>query len=75
MAPFDVYERRRLEPGETLVGPAVVEAHESTVVLGPGATAAVDEHLNLVVELPGERHRAHPPDRLGERRALQVQGI
>jgi hypothetical protein len=30
-----------------------VEERDSTAVVGPGATARVDEYLNLVVTLPG----------------------
>jgi N-methylhydantoinase A len=44
-----VYDRYRLGPGATFYGPAIVEEHESTAVVGPDALAAIDEHLNLVV--------------------------
>jgi N-methylhydantoinase A len=47
-----VYDRYQLGAGASLGGPAIVEERESTVVIGPGARARVDEHLNLVVELP-----------------------
>ena len=46
-----VYDRYRLAPGATFVGPAIVEERESTVVIGPGGRARVDDFLNLVVEL------------------------
>ena len=46
-----VIDRYALEPGATIVGPAVVEEAESTCVLGPGDRATVDERLNLVAEL------------------------
>jgi N-methylhydantoinase A len=46
-----VYDRYRLESGAALDGPAVVEEHESTAVVPPGATARVDEELNLVITL------------------------
>jgi N-methylhydantoinase A len=51
-APCDVYDRYALKPGDTLSGPAVVEERESTTVIGPGASAAVDQYLNLLIDLP-----------------------
>jgi N-methylhydantoinase A len=45
-----VYDRYRLVPGHTFPGPAIVEERESTVVVGPGARARVDDGLNLVIE-------------------------
>ena len=44
-----VYDRYRLDPSVTLEGPAVVEEHESTVLLGPGCSAEVDQVRNLIV--------------------------
>jgi N-methylhydantoinase A len=46
-----VYARGRLPAGFTLTGPAMVEQMDSTVVLPPDVTAAVDGSANLVVEL------------------------
>jgi N-methylhydantoinase A len=46
-----VYDRYRLRPAMTLHGPAIVEERESTVVIGPGASATVDVHHNLVIEV------------------------
>ena len=48
-----VYDRYRLAPGATLEGPAIVEERESTVVVVPGATARVDAHGALVIDLVG----------------------
>jgi N-methylhydantoinase A len=48
-----VYDRYRLAAGATFEGPAIVEEHESTAVLGPGARCRVDDHLALIVEIPG----------------------
>jgi N-methylhydantoinase A len=50
-----VYDRFALRPGTRLRGPAVIEEAESTVVLGPGAKAAIDAHGNLLAELPVAR--------------------
>jgi N-methylhydantoinase A len=46
-----VHDRAALSPGDTLRGPALIEERESTLVLPPGARAACDAALNLVLEL------------------------
>jgi N-methylhydantoinase A len=46
-----VYDRYRLAPGMRITGPAIVEERESTAVVGPAATAVVDELSNLIVRL------------------------
>lgn len=46
-----VYDRYALRPGQRLPGPAIVEERESTTVVDPGATVAVDDHQNLIVTL------------------------
>src|SRR5256885_6538401 len=46
-----VYDRYALAAGARLTGPAIVEERESTTVLPPGASAAVDEYASLLVEL------------------------
>jgi N-methylhydantoinase A len=46
-----VYDRYKLVPGEEVRGPAIVEERESTVVIGPGGSARVDDVLSLIVEL------------------------
>ncbi|MDB5374978.1 MAG: methylhydantoinase, partial [Belnapia sp.] len=45
-----VYARDRLEPGNTLSGPAVIEQMDSTTVVLPGMTARVDPYDNLILE-------------------------
>jgi len=50
-----VYDRLALRPGGLLRGPAVIEEPESTVVLGPGASATLDRHGNLMAMLPVAR--------------------
>jgi N-methylhydantoinase A/oxoprolinase/acetone carboxylase beta subunit len=50
-----VYDRYALAPGARLEGPAIVEERESTSVLPPGTSAAVDEYANLLVTLDTER--------------------
>jgi N-methylhydantoinase A len=49
----DVYDRYRLAPGARFDGPAIVEERESTVVVVPGARAALDAHGSLVIALGG----------------------
>jgi len=46
-----VYDRYQLAPGAQLVGPAIVEERESTMVIGSAATASIDRWSNLVVRL------------------------
>ena len=44
-----VLERARLAPGDSLIGPAVIEQMDCTTVVEPGQTATVDDHGNLVI--------------------------
>jgi N-methylhydantoinase A len=46
-----VYDHYALAPGVTVQGPAIVEQRESTVVVGPNATASLDENYNLIMLL------------------------
>ncbi|MGZ9125747.1 MAG: hydantoinase/oxoprolinase family protein, partial [Candidatus Binatia bacterium] len=46
-----IYDRYTLEPGMRFNGPAIVEERESTLIVGAGGLARVDERLNVVVEL------------------------
>ncbi|MFN8471860.1 MAG: hydantoinase/oxoprolinase family protein [Anaerolineae bacterium] len=46
-----VYDRYALRAGATFAGPAIVEERDSTAVVGPNATATIDEYLNLLVTL------------------------
>jgi N-methylhydantoinase A len=46
-----VLDRERLTPGERFDGPLIVEERESTTVVDPGCTLAVDERLNLIIDL------------------------
>ena len=45
--PTPVYDRYLLQPGMRLDGPAIIEERESTTVVGPQASAEVDEFRNL----------------------------
>ncbi len=46
-----VYEHAALVVGEVLPGPAIIEQRESTVVVGPWASASVDAEFNLIMLL------------------------
>jgi N-methylhydantoinase A len=50
-APFPVIDRYALRPGDQVAGPALIEEHESTCVLGEGDQLVVDEHFNLLIEI------------------------
>jgi N-methylhydantoinase A/oxoprolinase/acetone carboxylase beta subunit len=45
--PTALYARNELRPGQTLAGPALVEAPETTCAVPPGWSARVDEHGTL----------------------------
>ena len=47
-----VYDRQLLAPRRRVRGPAAIEETESTIVVGPGAYAVVDQYGNIVIELP-----------------------
>jgi N-methylhydantoinase A len=46
-----VYDRYALKPGAEFAGPAIVEERESTLIVGVGGRARVDDRLNVIVEL------------------------
>ncbi len=43
MVDTPIFDRERLEPGHVVAGPAIIEQFDSTVVVPPGVTAALDE--------------------------------
>ena len=49
--PTPVYDRGRLTPGETIVGPALVEEADTTVVAGPAARIRLERDWNLTMLL------------------------
>ena len=58
-----VYDRYALAPGAVIAGPALIEEHESTVVIDASSRVRVDERLNLVAELDvaSEQELEHAP--------------
>jgi len=54
-----IYDAGRLKSGNRVLGPAIVEAVDTTVVIHPGQHAAVDPYLNIVIAATeGEGHGA-----------------
>jgi N-methylhydantoinase A len=46
-----VYDHYALKQGEVIQGPAIIEQRESTAVMGPKASASLDERFNLIMLL------------------------
>ena len=46
-----VYARYLLRAGAVLAGPAIIEERESTTVVGPKDSVAVDQWLNLIIDV------------------------
>jgi N-methylhydantoinase A/oxoprolinase/acetone carboxylase beta subunit len=46
-----VYEWSRLEPGQGLMGPAIIESQFTTVLVPPDGAARLDEYGNVVLNL------------------------
>ena len=44
-----VYQRERVDVGETLAGPAILDQFDCTTVISPGQTARIDEWKNLLI--------------------------
>lgn len=49
-----IYDRRKLNPGVLIKGPAVIEQKDSTTLLFPGNFAQVDEYRNIIIRLKGK---------------------
>ena len=49
-----IYTRDRLPSGAEIIGPAIVEQADSTLVLDPGTASRVDEIGNILVEIDAE---------------------
>lgn len=49
IAEVAVYRGERMAPGSRLVGPAIIEHVGTTVVVGQGQVATIDEHLNTII--------------------------
>lgn len=49
-----IYDRYLLQPGASIMGPAIVEERESTCIIGVGDKVTVDDRYNLVAEIGKE---------------------
>jgi N-methylhydantoinase A len=49
--PVEIYEVEKLRPGQKVLGPAIAEAEDTTVVVHPGQRLWVDGFLNLRLDL------------------------
>lgn len=52
-----VYDRYALRPGATIEGPAILEEHESTLLIPVGGAAQIDRYLNVIVNRGAEQAR------------------
>jgi N-methylhydantoinase A/oxoprolinase/acetone carboxylase beta subunit len=43
----DIYIFDKLQAGNIIKGPAIIEATKTTIVIHPDQTASVDEYLNV----------------------------
>jgi N-methylhydantoinase A len=50
MVSCPIYDRPKLDAGNRIVGPAIVEQMDATTVVLPGMVAHVEPYLNLVLE-------------------------
>jgi N-methylhydantoinase A len=48
--PCPVYDRDRLQAGNRIAGPAIVEQMDTTTIVLPGMVARVEPYLNLILE-------------------------
>jgi N-methylhydantoinase A len=49
LVPTQIYDRYRLAPSTLITGPALIEEAESTIVIGPSASAEVDARSNVIL--------------------------
>ena len=47
--PTDTYDSSRLEPGNRIAGPAIIEAFDTTIVLPPGRVYQINEYMSGVI--------------------------
>jgi N-methylhydantoinase A len=46
-----IYDRMKLDAGNIVKGPAILEQMDSTTLVPPNCSARVDSHLNVILEL------------------------
>lgn len=47
----NVYDRAQITAGAELTGPAIIDQVDSTTVVPPGATAKVDQYMNILIRV------------------------
>lgn len=47
---YRIYEREKLKPGNSLIGPAIVEEYSSTTLVKPDQEARIDGFENIIIE-------------------------
>lgn len=60
-----LYDRQQLQPGHSLVGPAIIHEHSSTTVIDPGWSAQVLSGGELLISDRGTHDPASTPSRTG----------
>lgn len=45
----NVYQRKKLAPNNTIVGPGIIEQMDSTIVIPPDCTAKIDKFRNIII--------------------------
>lgn len=46
----NIYDRDKLKPGNSIKGPAIVEAVDTTILVKPGLRLRIDPYLNMLME-------------------------
>jgi N-methylhydantoinase A len=48
--PTNIYDFAKLEPGNVVMGPAIIEATQTTIVIPPDRKASLDAYLNVIIK-------------------------
>jgi N-methylhydantoinase A len=48
--PADIYDDAKLQAGNVILGPAIIEALQTTIVVPPERRARVDEYMNVLIK-------------------------
>ncbi|CAB4860161.1 unannotated protein [freshwater metagenome] len=54
-AQISVYDERQFEPGVGITGPAIIDAHDTTIFVPAGTTAARDAFMNFILKREGDQ--------------------
>lgn len=47
----NIYDMNKLAAGNSLAGPSVIEAVDTTILIHPGQTVSIDKYLNLIMRM------------------------